>query len=78
VTGKGDPEKVDSLRVTHGALPALGVSPVPGRPFNESDELPASPDTVLLSYGYWRHQFGGDRSILGRSIRVDGIPEKSS
>jgi len=72
VTGKGDPEKVDSLLVTYGALPALGVPPALGRTFNESDELPSSPDTVMLSHGYWQRKFGGDRSVVGRSIRVDG------
>lgn len=72
VTGKGDPEKVDSLLVTYGVLPALGVPPALGRSFNESDELMGSPETVLLSYGYWQRKFGGDRSMLGRSIRVDG------
>ena len=72
VTGIGDPEKVDSLLVTHGVLPALGVPPALGRSFNESDELPGSPETVMLSHGYWRRKFGGDRTLVGRSIRVDG------
>jgi len=72
VTGKGDPEKVDSLQVTSGVLPALGVPPALGRSFNASEELPGSPDTVLLSHGYWQRKFGGDRSMLGQSIRVDG------
>jgi predicted permease len=72
VTGKGDPEKVDSLLVTYGVLPALGVPPALGRSFNESDELMGSPETVMLSYGYWQRKFGGDRSMLGRSLRVDG------
>ncbi|SPE31952.1 conserved membrane hypothetical protein [Acidobacteriia bacterium SbA2] len=72
VTGKGDPEKVDSLLVTYGVLPALGVPPALGRSFNESDDLMGSPETVMLSYGYWQRKFGGDRSMVGRSIRVDG------
>ena len=72
VTSKGDPEKVDSLLVTYGVLPALGVPPALGRSFNDSDELMGSPETAILSYGYWKRKFGGDRSMLGRSIRVDG------
>jgi len=72
VTGKGDPEKVDSLLVTYGTLPALGLPPLLGRSFNVSDELPGSPETLMLSYGYWRRKFGGDRSMVGRTIRVDG------
>jgi predicted permease len=76
VTGTGDPEKVDSLLVTYGTLPALGVPPALGRSFNESDELPRSPETVMLSYGYWRRKYGSDRSMVGRSIRVDGKPHE--
>ncbi|HTS69165.1 MAG TPA: ABC transporter permease [Terriglobia bacterium] len=72
VTGKADPEKVDSLYVTYGTLPALGLPPARGRWFNETDELPGSPDTVMLSWGYWRRKFGGDASLVGRSIQVDG------
>jgi len=72
VTGNGEPEKVDSLLVTYGTLPALGVPPALGRSFNESDEMPGSPDTVILSNGYWRRKFGGERSMVGRSIRVNG------
>ena len=72
VTGVGDPEKVDALLVTYGTLPALGVPPMLGRWFSSSDDSPSGPDTVMLSYGYWHRRFGGDRSIIGRSLRVDG------
>ena len=72
VTGVAEPEKVDSLLVTEGVLPALGLSPVLGRWFNHLDDSPGSPETVMLSDGYWRRKFGGDRSIIGRSLRVDG------
>ena len=72
VTGVAEPEKVESLLVTEGTLPTLGIPPVLGRWFNHLDDSPGSPDTVMLSYGYWRRRFGGDRSIIGRGLRVDG------
>ena len=72
VTGVAEPEKVESLRVTEGTLPTLGIPPMLGRWFNHLDDSPGSPDTVMLSYGYWRRKFGGDRSIIGRGLRVDG------
>ncbi len=72
ITGVAEPEKVDSLLVTEDVLPALGIPPVLGRWFNHLDDSPGSPETVMLSYGYWRRKFGGDRSIIGRSLRVDG------
>ncbi|HUI43306.1 MAG TPA: ADOP family duplicated permease, partial [Terriglobia bacterium] len=72
VTGAAQPEKVPGLTVSEGTLPALGIPPMLGRWFNRQDDTPASPETVMLTYGYWRAKFGGDRSVVGRSIRVDG------
>jgi predicted permease len=72
VTGVAEPEKVPGLLVTDGTLPILGIPPMLGRWFNRQDDSPGSPDTAMLTYGYWRRKFGGDRSIVGRGIRVDG------
>ena len=72
VTGSGQPEHVRGLDVTDGTLPLLGVQPMLGRLFNRRDDLPNVPKTVLISYGYWQKQFGGDRSVIGRSITADG------
>ncbi|MFZ0521381.1 MAG: ABC transporter permease [Candidatus Acidiferrales bacterium] len=76
VTGTGEPEQVRGLDVTDGTLPMLGVKPVLGRLFTREDDSPRSPDTVLLSYGYWRQKFGGASSVIGRSITVDGKPRE--
>lgn len=76
VTGVAEPEHVQALDVTEGVLPVLGVSPMLGRWFNSTDTTPKSPDTVLMTYGYWQRRFGGDRSIVGRTITVDGKPRQ--
>ena len=72
VTGGGEPEQVASLLVTEGTLPVLKVAPLLGRWFSSADVLPHSSETVILSYGYWKTKFGGDPSILGRTIVIDG------
>jgi len=72
VTGIAEPEQVRSLLVTSGLLPTLGVQPILGRRFSANDDVPSSPETVILAYGYWQHRFGGDRSIIGRRLQVDG------
>ncbi|HSP68653.1 MAG TPA: ABC transporter permease [Bryobacteraceae bacterium] len=74
VTGAGDPEQVRTFRVTYGVLRAFGVQPQLGRWFSEADDSPATPETVLLMHGYWQRRFGGDPSILGRSITIDSRP----
>ncbi len=72
VTGLAEPERVRALLVTDGTLPILGVSPVQGRLFSREDDLPGTPETVVLSYGYWQHKFGADPSAIGRNVMVNG------
>jgi predicted permease len=74
VTGLAEPEQVDDLLVTDGVLPLLNASPMLGRVFTRQDDSPGSPDTVILSYGYWRKKFGGSNSVVGQSINIDGKP----
>jgi len=72
VTGVAEPEQVPALRVTDGTLPLLGIPPLLGRSFTKQDDAPGAPETVMLTYGYWRRKFGGDASTIGRNLIVDG------
>jgi predicted permease len=72
VTGVGEPEQVPALNVTDGTLPILGVQPMLGRTFRREDDLPSAPQTVLLTYGYWRRKFGGNPASVGQTLVVDG------
>jgi predicted permease len=76
VTGSGRPERLAAEDVTDGVLPVLGVRPLLGRWFTRADDQPSSPDTVVLTYGYWRRKFGGDRSVIGKTLDVDGKPRE--
>lgn len=72
VTGIAEPEQVSALLVTDGTLPLLGVQPMLGREFLREDDSPGTPETVMLTYGYWLRKFGGDGSVVGRTLVVDG------
>src|SRR5580658_4640018 len=74
VTGLGRPEHAPALRVTAGVLPIFEVTPLLGRSFTREDDEPGSSDTVMITYGYWRSKFGGDRSVIGKTIDLDGKP----
>jgi putative ABC transport system permease protein len=74
VTGIGEPEQVRVLDVTYGTLQALGVQPLVGRWFSQADDTPGTPETVILTYGYWQQRFGGNASAIGRSIDIDSKP----
>ena len=53
-------------------LQTLGVQLELGREFTTADGIPGSERVVILSDSFWRARFGGDRSILGRQLRLDG------
>jgi MacB-like protein len=72
VTGVGEPEEIQTVDVTDGTLPILGVKPLLGRLFTRADDTPAGPATMILSYGYWRSRFGGDPQTIGRRVMVNG------
>jgi predicted permease len=72
VTGAGQPEHVPGMDVTDGTLPLLGAKPILGRLFSKRDDAPDAPKTVLLSYGYWQRRFGGNKSVIGRSLTIEG------
>ena len=74
ITGVGEPEALRAIVVTDGLLQALGVQPVAGRWFSKTDDTPGSPDTMMLMYGYWQRRFGGDKSVLGRTLNIDSKP----
>jgi putative ABC transport system permease protein len=74
VTGHGEPERVDTLRLTEGTLPLLGIRPALGRDFTPEDDSPAGAPSVILSHDYWQRVFGGSPSALGQSLVVDGTP----
>jgi predicted permease len=76
VTGMGDPEQLVTVTATQGVLPTLGVPAYMGRWFSNEDDTPGSPETVILSYGYWQRRFGGEREVLGRTIVIDFVPHQ--
>ena len=72
VTGQAAPEQVRCLSVTEGTLNALGVRPALGRWFTPADDTPGTPETAILTYGYWQRKFGGNPAALGSQLVIDG------
>jgi len=82
-TGVGDCDLTEShpVRVACGSvastfLPTFGVQPVLGRNFTRDEDQPNVPRVALLTYGLWKDRFGEDRSVLDRTISLDGIPTR--
>jgi predicted permease len=76
VTGLAQPHEVHIASITDGVLQTLSVPPLLGRWLLPAEQDPHGPKAVMLSYGYWQRRFGGDRSVIGRSIEVDSQPRQ--
>ncbi|MFN8060708.1 MAG: ABC transporter permease [Vicinamibacterales bacterium] len=73
LTGAGPAERAVAGEVTANMFHVLGVEPVVGRTFTEDEDVPDRHDTVVLGYELWQRRYGGDRSIVGQAILVDGV-----
>jgi predicted permease len=65
------PEALYGLRVTANLFPTLGVSPMLGRNILPEEETPGN-NEMILSYGLWARRFNSDRSVVGRTVTVNG------
>src|SRR6185437_3682450 len=67
-------ERVKGQSVSPDYLRVLGIRPVLGRDFLAEENTGSGAHVAILSYGIWQTQMGGDREIVGRTIRLDGEP----
>jgi predicted permease len=72
--GGDEPQRVQTGVVSANFFDVLGVKPLLGRTFVESDEQHGSDAVLVLSYQYWRRSHGGDPSIVGRSFQMNNRP----
>jgi predicted permease len=66
----GEPERVTGLQVSEGYFELFGIRPVLGQSFTEEMTRPESPAVGVLGHSYWRRRFGGEASVIGRSLRL--------
>ena len=71
LTGIAQPEEVHVITVSSGLLETLAVPPLAGRWLNADDQKPNGSKSVMIGYGFWQRQFGGQRSVIGQTIRLD-------
>jgi len=71
LVGQGEPLRVEGAIVTGNLFSTLRKQPWIGRYFSEQDDRPGATATVLLSYGFWQTEFGGDPAVLGKSVTLD-------
>jgi putative ABC transport system permease protein len=76
LTGNDEPEQVQGVHVTADYFSVLGAPVIAGRTFTAAEDSPHGGSVVVLSYGLWKRRFGGDRSIVGKNILLNGQPSQ--
>ena len=66
------PQMRMGMLVSDNFFSAMGIEPMLGRSFLPEENAKGGPPAVVLGYGFWQDQFGGDKSVLGRTIRMSG------
>ena len=67
-------DRASSAYVSANAFQLLGEKPPIGRDFDPDDDRPGAPAVVMLGSRIWRERYNADPNIVGRSVRVNGIP----
>ena len=76
LTGAGDPIKITVDRVSGDLFETLAAPPALGRLFRPDEDRPGAPKVLALSYRFWRTRFGGDPSVIGRTVKLDDVPHE--
>src|SRR5436309_1730912 len=72
LTGSGDPQVLRGARVESSFFKVLGVKPIIGRAIAPGDDQGTQSKIVVLTHKLWKSQFGGDPTIVGRDVQLDG------
>ncbi len=68
------PERISGAQLTANALSVMGLPPASGRAFVPEDARPGAEPVVILADRLWRRRFAADPAVVGRVIRIDGLP----
>lgn len=71
----GTTEQVHVTRVSAEFFGTLGISPLLGRAFTDAEMTPTSDAVALLTHAFWREHFLSDPAIVGKTLRIDGVPK---
>jgi putative ABC transport system permease protein len=72
VDGAGEPERYNGARVSWDLFRMLGVRPILGRDFLESDDQPNAAGVAIISHMLWTTRYASDPQVIGRSVDING------
>jgi len=65
---------VQIAETSHNFFSLLGTAPALGRTFGPDEDVAGRDQVTVISYGLWQQFFGGDPGVLGRTVRLQGVP----
>ncbi|HEV2388861.1 MAG TPA: ABC transporter permease [Candidatus Acidoferrales bacterium] len=74
LSGNGPARMAKGELVSGDFFATLGVNSILGRTLGPADDSPSAPPALVLSYGFWKSAFGGERAAIGRVIRLNTVP----
>jgi putative ABC transport system permease protein len=74
LVGAGEPERLTGIQVGDGFFPIMRAAPLLGRTFLPEEQQPGRDNVVVLGYGLWKQRFGGDPSVVGRTVTLGTKP----
>jgi putative ABC transport system permease protein len=74
LTGDGEPIRIGVGFVTANLFDVLGSRPLAGRVITEDEDRPNGPPVAVLGYSLWQTRYGGDPSIVGRTVMINDVP----
>jgi putative ABC transport system permease protein len=77
LAASGETEFVDGVWASGSYLDTLGVRATLGRVLSTEDDRPgggAGGPVMVISYGFWQSRFGGTPDVIGRQLRLNGVP----
>jgi predicted permease len=68
------PSRPVTASVSPELWPTLGIAPIRGRWFTAADSVPNAPLVAILSHELWQRAYGGDESVLHRTVQINARP----
>lgn len=69
-----EPVRLSGQLVTANLFEVLGVAPILGRSFDATDDQPGASPVAIIGHALWQRRFAGASDVLGRELRLDGVP----
>ena len=73
LTDRGDPERLQGMRISANAFQVLGVEALAGRTLLAADDIPGQQLVAVIGHGLWQRRFGADPQLVGKTLTLNGV-----